>query len=80
MNLPADFEAGVKLVRVLADSGCPLGVYNCTYAWHTEYSKPGEVVSRGRLTNVVKSRFSYRKDTEPRPFTKSATFLTVKRT
>ena len=67
LNLPADFEAGVKLMRLLADRGCPLGLYNLIYmyAWHMEYRKPMEMVSRKRLMKVVKDRLSCRKDTEP---------------
>lgn len=65
LNLPADFEAGVKLMRLLADRGCPLGMYNLIYAWHMEYREPREMVSKDRLLKVVKDRLSYKKDTEP---------------
>ena len=65
LNPSADFEAGVKLMRLLADHGCPLGMYNLICAWHMEHREPREIVSWDRLMKVVKDRLSYKKDTEP---------------
>jgi hypothetical protein len=56
LELTRPFVAGVKLMKLLADNGCALSLYDEIIKWHVDFSDVMEQVSRKVLTKKLCSQ------------------------
>ena len=57
-ELTKDFEAGIGLMRLLAERRVPLVLYNDIFQWHTEYLEATKFINRKKLISDLGKRYN----------------------